>query len=159
MRLQRGDKVLMGMLDCLKVVRGADLVRKKRELCLYRTSTYIKGYTSILLRDTVLYSSPSLDMLVIEVTGKEIVCYRLEIEKKNLLPIFQLALVVIIPTEVSLEHHATSKDTTSISLKDRKSSSLTCLCRNRGVEYSILDLKLKKSLANILTGFSCHHIH
>ena len=58
----------------------------------------------------------------------------------------------------SLEHQPTSKDT-SILLKDRKSSFLTCLRRNRRVEDSILDLNLKKSLANILTGFGCHHTH
>ena len=34
LRLQRGDKVFMGMLDCLEVVCGADLVQKKRELRL-----------------------------------------------------------------------------------------------------------------------------
>ena len=48
-------------------------------------------------------------MQVIEVTGKEIFCFRLEIEKKKIIANIQLALIVIIPTEVSLEHHTTSR--------------------------------------------------
>lgn len=32
--MQCGDKVLMGVLDGLKVVCGADLLQKKRKLCL-----------------------------------------------------------------------------------------------------------------------------